>query len=280
MKKILVTGSSGNIGRVAVEALRAAGYVVTCTDVKSIGQESFIRADLDHLGQVIELMAGQDAVLHLAAIPSPAGQIPDVVFRNNVMSTFHVLEAALLMGVNKVVIASSLSALGFAYRFNHFNPLYIPIDEDHPLLPQDAYGLSKQVGEVIAEAFVRRNPAFSITSMRFTLVASQTFFSDHLPAWRNEPDNTNSFWGYVDVRDAARACRLALEYQQPGHEAFLIAAPETYMDTPTLDLLRDYFPGIPRIAEGFGGNMGLLDCSRAERILGFKPEYHWNESES
>ena len=98
---------------------------------------------MQDLGHVLGVMHGQDAVVHLAAIPAPGHHPSEMVFRNNVMSTFNVLEAATLLNVRNLVLASSISALGLAYRHRDFNPLRIPVDETHPLLSQDCYGLSK-----------------------------------------------------------------------------------------------------------------------------------------
>jgi nucleoside-diphosphate-sugar epimerase len=274
VKKVLVTGSSGGIGQVTVRELLDKGYAVSGADLKPSGQVPTRITDMCDLGQVVGVMAGQDAVVHLAAIPNPTQHPLDVVFRTNVISTFNVLEAAVLLGIRKVVIASSLSALGYAYRYHDFSPHYLPVDDAHPLLSQDSYGLSKVVGEVLADGFARRMPDMSVTSLRFTLVNSD-YEGNLMQRLRQNPDDSHSFWTYVDVRDAALACRLSVEYDAPGHEAFLITAPNSYMDEPTLDLFRRYCPGVERVAEGFGGTMSAVDSSRAARILGFEARYDW-----
>lgn len=278
--KVLVTGSSGSLGRFVVAKLLAHGYQVTGTDLHPADHRPFFRADLCDLGQTIGVAAGHDTIIHLAAIPTPSQDPPEVVFRNNMMSTFNVMEAAVKLGIRKVVWASSVSAFGIAWRFRDFNPTYVPIDEDHPLLPQDCYGLSKSLGEELAAGFTRREPTLSITSLRFTLIATDDFYRDSLPALRNTPENSNSSWGYVDIRDAARACRLAAEYTEPGHSPFYIVYPDTYMDEPTVDLLKRYHPGIPTIKAGFGGHMSVFDPTRAERLLGFRAEQHWKQPDS
>lgn len=279
IENVLVTGSSGHIGRFVVPELREHGYAVTGTDVKPPDRDRdahmhTLTADMCDLGQVFGVMHGQDAVIHLAAIPSLGSHPPEVVFNTNVTSTFNVLQAATVLGIKHVVLASSIQAFGFTSRYQHFDPHYIPIDDAHPLLPQDAYGLSKAVGEQIADGFARRSPDMSIVSLRFTAVLPPDMSPEQWEAFRSSPGSARSFWSYIDARDAARACRLAMEYTTPGHEALLIVAPETYMDEPTRDLLDRAYPGAGRIAEGFGGRMGVFDCSRAERLLGFEPQYN------
>lgn len=282
IKKVLVTGSDGRIGRVTVQDLREAGYEVTPADIQPTQPWLTQLVNFEDLGQVIGVMQGHDAVIHLAAIPSPVRHTAEVVFRTNVMATFNVLEAATILGIKNVVIASSLSALGWAYQHRHFNPERIPIDEEHPLLSQDTYGLSKMVGEELAEGFWRRTPDMSLVSLRFTAVfdkASHERVAERRSDQADIAAFSGAFWTYVDVRDAARSCRLSMEYNTPGHEAFYITAPNIYLDVPVEDLLKQYYPGDYPIADHIRGSVSPVDCSKAERLLGFRPQYNWDGSE-
>jgi nucleoside-diphosphate-sugar epimerase len=283
LKRVLVTGSSGGIGRYVVRELLDHGYEVTGADQKPGPDRDWnVRtylADMEDMGQVINIMHGHDAVVHLAAIPSPTVHAPEVVFRLNMMSTFNVLQAATVLGIKKVVIASSLSALGTAYHFRLFSPEYIPFDEDHPLMSQDAYGLSKQLGEDLAVGFVRRTPDMSITSLRFTWVVrpEDREWAKRLMNQEDSPGRkmhfSSSFWTYVDVRDAALSCRLSVERTVPGHEAYYIIAPETYMEVDSVDLLKKYYQDVKTYKPGFGGRMSPADPTRAAEVLGFKARY-------
>ena len=188
-------------------------------------------------------------------------------------------EAATILGVKKVVLASSISALGFAYRHRYFGPQYVPIDEAHPLLSQDSYGLSKMIGETLADGFLRRSPHMSLVSLRFTLVVDEGEREWIKPARDNPPDSEaafGAFWTFVDVRDAAAACRLALEYTSPGHEAFFINAPHIYRGENIRDLLATYFPGDYPIADHIRGPASPVDPSKAQRLLGWTARYNWD----
>lgn len=277
--KVLVSGSDGRIGKVTVEELQDSGYGVTAADIERRATWNTQIVDFTDLGQVIGVMQGHDAVVHLAAIPSPEAHTNEVVFSNNVVSTFNVLEAATILGVKKVVLASSISALGYAYRHRYFHPQYLPIDEAHPLLSQDSYGLSKMVGEALADGFLRRTPDMSLVSLRFTLVVDEDAREWIKPARENPPDSQatfGAFWSFVDVRDAAAACRLALEYAEPGHEAFYINAPHIYRREDIRDLLAKYFPGDYPIAERIRGTVSPVECGKAERLLGWSARYNWD----
>ena len=278
--KVLVTGSAGLIGSAVLRELRAHGYQVTPVDRSQQHQEDTRLVDMQDLGQVLGVMHGQDAVVHLAAIPAPGHHPAEVVFRNNVMSTFNVLEAATLLNVRNLVLASSISALGLAYRHRDFNPLRIPVDETHPLLSQDCYGLSKMVGEELAEGYVRRTPELAVTSLRFTWVLDE----ENAQVARNarkqgEESNGGAFWTWVDVRDAASACRLALERNQPGHEACYIAAPEIFPATAIETLLARHFPGDYPVAPHIRGSVSPVDCSKARRLLGWQARWNLDGSE-
>jgi nucleoside-diphosphate-sugar epimerase len=278
INKVLVTGSDGLIGRYTVQELLNHDYKVTPADIRPTQEWNTQIVDFEDLGQVVGVMQGHDAVIHLAAIPTPSRHTADVVFRNNVITAFNVLEAATILGIKNVVMASSLSALGSAWRHRDFEPVYIPIDEPHPLLSQDCYGLSKMIGEELADGYIRRIPDMSIKSLRFTAV-----IEDEPKSWMktqiesSDDDIPNgAFWTYVDVRDTAMSCRLAMEYDVAGHEAFYITAPNTHRNEPVEELIVKHYPGNYPIADHIKGSVSPVDCSKAERLLGWKARYNWD----
>lgn len=273
---VVVTGGSGLAGRFVVEDLVRHGYAVTSVDrVKPVPVLAPNRlVDLQDLGQAYGCLAGAEAVVHLAAIPRPGFDTNEVVFRTNVMTTFNVLEAAAQLGLRRLVLASSKSVLGYPFFYHRFAPHYVPIDEDHPLQPQDPYALSKVVGEEMAKAFVRRS-GMTIISLRLAWIHTPETFKQQLqPMWDDPAAGASNLWGYVDARDAAQACRRALEVDLTGHEAFFIAAPDTFMKTPTAELVRRFYPEA-RIAPDFAGRPSLLSTAKAARLLRYKAEYTW-----
>ncbi len=278
-KRVLVTGGSGKVGKWVIADLLAHGYLVTNADRQKADNVQTIDVDLRDMGHTYAAMAGMDAVVHLAAIPSPQGHAPEVVFHTNVMSTFNVLQAASILGIRKVVIASSLSALGLAYSFHPVDLQYFPIDEAHPLLAQDAYGLSKIAGEDLADGFARRDPALSVTSLRFTLVLTPDELETAIPNLQaREKDSASILWTYIDVRDAARCIRLCLEDDSTGHRAFYINANNTFMQKPTLDLLQMYYSNVPCDTMRLQAYTAPIDCSAGNQFLKFQPEYEWTRT--
>lgn len=273
---ILVTGGSGKLGRSVVSDLQEHGYRVINADRHLLDSCRTMRVDLCDLGQVYGAMPGCDAVVHLAAIPAPNADPPEVVFGNNVISTFNVLQAASVLKIKKVVIASSLSALGLAYPFHPVPLRYFPIDEAHPVLAQDAYGLSKIAGEDVAEGFARRDETMSLISLRLPLLAAPEELP-RLRSWvQHSPARTASvLWSYLDLRDAAYVIRQALGYEGKGHEIFYTNAPETFANIPTLDLLREHYPGGEVDPARLEGYASPIDCRRARDVLGFAPQFEW-----
>ena len=280
--KILVTGSSGRIGAYVVRDLLASGHEVTGTDSQRPAKPDsrFVLADLCDLGQTIGVVAGHDAVIHLAAIPSPGGQPDEVVLATNVRSTFNVLHAAALLGIRRVACASSISAYGTAYAFHEVTPLRVPFDEEHPLLHQDVYGLSKEIGEATA-ATMHRRTGMAVASMRFAMVITPEGYKGFVhDKGRSEELERRILWCYIDVRDAARACRLAVEAEPAtvGCQAFNITAPDTFRHEPTAQLARLAWPALSAITGDETGTWAPIDCSRARRVLGFTPEHLWEMS--
>src|SRR5215216_5987461 len=178
--RVVVTGGSGLAGRAVVADLMEHGFDVMDVDlVPSEGPAPFLRADLGDLGQVYGCLRDAEAVVHFAAIPRPTFDVPEVVFRTNVMSTFNVLEAASTLGINRVVYASSVSVLGFPFFVRPFAPDYVPVDEAHPLLPQDPYALSKQIGEELADGFARCG-RLTVVSLRFPWIHTPRTFAEQV----------------------------------------------------------------------------------------------------
>lgn len=275
---IVVTGGSGLAGASVVQELLRHGHQVTVIDrVPPPDQRWPYRlVDLQDLGQVYGALRGAEAVAHLGAIPRPSFHTHDVVFQTNVMATYNVFEAAAALGVGRVVYASSMSVLGYPFYHQHFQPKYAPIDEAHPPLPQDSYALSKYLGEEIAQAFVRRGGLAAI-SLRLTWVHTPESFRELIPPLWDDPDlaaAAPNLWVYIDTRDVAQAFRLALESELAGHHPFFISAANSFMKTPTADLLRRYYPQT-EIRPGVTGHQSVISSAKAEQMLGFKAHYSW-----
>ncbi|HVU66695.1 MAG TPA: NAD(P)-dependent oxidoreductase [Ktedonobacteraceae bacterium] len=279
---VAVTGANGRLGRAVVSLLLEQGMEVVGLDKEGTHRQadaSFLQVDLCNLSQVLEALAGADAVVHLGAIPSPVGRPPELVYGNNIMSQFNVFEAANRLNIRRVVSASSFSAFGFPFQHRWSEPLYLPIDEAHPLLPQDAYGLSKANGEEIAAAYCRRTGG-SAVSLRITHVVNDSDMHSFFEDVRQAPGRyAAEFWAYVHVNDVARACLLGLTRPLDGHQIFLVAADDTSSELPTNELLDHWYPAVPRRPGTRNARWSLLDTTRAREILGFVPSYCWSNNE-
>ena len=175
------------------------------------------------------------------------------------------------------MIASSTAAFGFIYAKNLWAPDYLPLDESHPSKPQDAYGLSKVVGEQIADSIATVHKGMTISSLRFPGVNFDLSYASFRDRWLNPPARASGFWTYIDARDAAMTCRLALEAEFRGHEVFIASAPNNCMTQPTLELIRKYLPKVAKIKKVSGSHWSCVDSAKAKRILGFKPNHVWQD---
>lgn len=275
--KVAITGAGGRLGRAALALLTAEGFEVLGVDRRFPAKTGFpcLRADLRDLGQVYGALAGQDAVLHLAAIPAPTGLPPEEVFGNNTAATFHVYEAAARLGIRRVVSASSVSAYGFPFQHRWSVPEYLPIDEAHPLLPQDSYGLSKAVGEQIAAAYCRRGAGDAV-SLRISRVVDDTTIAVLLEKVEKDPGRfAPELWSYVHERDVAQACLLALTRTIDGHVALHVTAADTTSTLPTDALLTRWFPGVAVNGHDSIRHWSLLDGGASSSVLGYRPTYSW-----
>jgi nucleoside-diphosphate-sugar epimerase len=288
--RVLVTGASGKLGQAVIEELLAHDYEVVGADLASPprgevarsaggGQRAFefAQIELGDVGQVTAAMSGTHAVIHLGAIPGPNKHADEVVFANNTRATFAVLQAARLVGVDRAVIASSISALGPSFSPEPTTPLYAPVDEEHPLLGADAYALSKEVDERTAAMFHRR-AGMALAALRFTYIGRPDEIIESAARLKQNPAaGCRTLWSYVDIRDAAAAARLALETAGLTFEVFNVTASDTLSDIPTEKLLREFAPSV-EIRQTIPGNASAYSIEKARRMLGYEPAHSWRNA--
>ncbi len=278
MTKIVVTGGSGMLGREVIRELLADGFEVLSVDRAAPRQEICASAivDLTRAEEVAAAFGGAAGVIHLGAYQAPGIVSDPETFSNNVAASYNVLHAAAANGVRRVVLASSTAAFGFLYARKPFAPDYLPLDENHPCRPQDPYGLSKVVAEATADAFVRVHD-LAVFSLRFPGVNFEPDFRGFAERFQDPGVKLGRFWSYIDSRDAAAACRLALEAPPHGHQALIVAAPTSTLAEPTDELLRRYFPGVKKARADLRGNWSGVDSSRAREILRFEAQHVWEK---
>ena len=273
--KIVVTGGSGKAGRATVRDLLEHGYDVLNIDIAPPREplSPYLSVDLMELGQAIEALHDADALIHLAANPNPRGWTEERMFRHNTTTTYNVFRAATLLGLKRVVWASSETALGLP--FEREQPRYAPIDEEHPLFPESSYALSKVISEELARQFSRWS-AIPFVGLRFSNIMEPHDYARFPGFWDDPRKRKGNLWGYIDARDAAQSCRLGLEADIKGAEAFIIAAADTVMNRPSRELLAEVYPGVP-LRDGVGEFDTLLSIGKARRMLGYAPRYSWRD---
>jgi nucleoside-diphosphate-sugar epimerase len=270
--RVVVTGGSGKAGRWVVRDLRERGHDVLNVDLAHDGSAHglCVRADLADPGQAFELIAGADAVVHLAAIPAPELRAPAETFRVNILSTYNVFAAAEAARVRRVVWASSETVLGLPFDTP---PDYAPVDEAAPPRPESSYALSKLAGETMAGQFARRTGVAHV-GLRISNIMEPDDYAAFPSYWDDARLRKWNLWGYVDARDVAQAVRRGLEADVTGALVCIVAAADTVMPRPSADLMAEVFPGVP-LARPVAGRETLLSIETARRLLGYEPEHRW-----
>ena len=279
--RVAVTGSAGRLGRRLAETLSRH-----CHEVVPVDVDAGAPVDLTDPDAALRALEGAEAVVHLARERFPyteqglydratgTWRAPDVSgdggrFQRNVAMTYNVLAASVPLEISRLVMGSSLAVYGLYYPLSLGLPDYLPVDEDHPRRPQDPYGLSKLAGEELCNGFALRSGA-RIASLRFAGIADDAVYQ-RLMQRREDPmvRGLGSFWSYIDVRDAAEACRLALEAGFEGHQAFNICAPTTYLTTSTRALLHRHLPEVRQVAFPPEENYCCYASDKAREVIGF-----------
>jgi nucleoside-diphosphate-sugar epimerase len=281
--RVLVTGAQGKVGRAAVTALLEAGHEVTALDVgKPVyergvpGGPHYVQADLTDAGAAYATVRGHDAVVHAAAIPEPTHHAPHVVFSNNLMGMFNVLEAAVRWGVSRFVNISSETVPGLVFAERPFLPEYVPLDEGIRPRPQDPYALAKLFGEQLCDAAVQRSDV-RCTSLRPGWVQWEGNVERNLGPLFTTDEPSAAFWAYTDVYDLADAIVLAVQSDLPGHEVMYITAPDTVGGRDLAEHVRrhhgDAIPVRPLSRPDEAGT----SSAKAQRLLGYAPKRTWRD---
>jgi len=292
--KVLVTGARGKVGRAAVPVLEAAGHEVVATDLGPVswdvppGATPYVRADLTDAGEVHALVGGVvgagntpgapvEAVVHAAAIPAPGSHAPHVVFGNNALATFNVVESCVRLGVARLVYLSSETVPGFAFAERPFLPDYLPVDEDHPVRPQDPYALSKHLGEQLCDAAARRSDLRCL-SLRPTWVQDAASYPVNLgPLVGADPGPSVNGYSYIDAEDLADAIRLAVESDLPGHEVVYISSPDTIGGVDLHAQVRRHFGDAVELRPVDRPDAAGTSTAKARRLLGWVPTRSWRD---
>jgi nucleoside-diphosphate-sugar epimerase len=272
--KVVVTGASGKAGRAVVRELVDHAHDVLSVDVVPPAESAppVLLADLTDFGQTVECLTGQEAVVHLAAIPAPHIRTEETTFRTNMLSTYNVFEAARLLRLDRVVWASSETILGLP--FDREPPAYAPIDEEHRPRPESSYALSKLLSEELGRQLHRWTGTPHV-ALRFSNIMEPPDYERFPSFWSDASLRRWNLWGYVDARDVAQSCRLALD-ADVGAEHFIVAAADTVMNRPSAELMAEIYPSVPYRPTA-GEFDTLLSIQKARRLLGYEPQWSWRE---
>ena len=273
--RVVVTGGTGKGGRWVVRELRDRGHDVVNVDLVPDGAPNglFLLTDLTDLGQVHDVVAGADAIVHFAAIPAPGLRPEGETFRINTVSTWNVFHAAASAHVGRVVWASSETVLGLPFDRP---PDFAPIDETITPRPESSYALSKLVGETLA-AQINRQTGIPFVGLRISNIMEPSDYA-RFESWQDDARVRKwNLWGYVDARDVATACRIAVEGDTTGAEVAIVAAADTVMRCDSADLMAEVFPDVP-LRRAVSGRETLLAIDHARALLGYEPAHGWLDS--
>ncbi len=291
--RVLFTGGSGKAGRHAVSYLLEQGHRVLNVDRVPLDLEGVDNriADVTDAGQMFDVMASYagfdemlpgtgapkfNAVVHFAAVPRMLLTSDNECYRVNTMGTYNVIDAAVKMGVRKIVFASSETAYGICFGDGELKPDYLPIDEEHPTVPMDSYAMSKVVNEATARSFQRRSGS-DIYGLRINNVIEPHEYQQNFPAYLAEPSmRLRNIFAYIDARDLGQMVDLCLKTDGLGYEIFNVSNDDHSVNRTSAELHDEFYQGVPMV-DGHGEHESFYTSKKAKRMLGFQPLHNWRK---
>lgn len=289
--RILFTGGTGKAGRHVVPYLMAKGHRVLNVDLKPLDHPGVLNriADITDAGQMFDVMTnyadfdelepgtgmpGFDAVVHFAAVPRIMITSDNECYRVNTLGTYNVIDAALRAGVRKVIVASSETTYGVCFADGERKPEYIPIDEEHPTIPEDSYAMSKVVNEVTARSFQRRSGA-DIYALRINNVIEPHEYKSMFPDFITRPEKRRrNIFAYIDVRDLGEMVECCLRTDGLGYEVFNVSNDDHSVAASTSELIAQFYDGVP-VKKDMGETETFYSNDKAKRMLDYKPAHNW-----
>jgi len=292
-KRIFFTGGSGKAGKHVIPYLLNQGHRVMNVDLARLdypGVDNLI-ADITDSGQMFNAMSSYagldeleqgdgvpkfDAVVHFAAVPRILLTPDNETFRVNTIGTYNVIEAAVKLGIKKIIIASSETTYGICFSDGKTDPHSLPLEEDYDVDPMDSYGLSKVVNEKTARAFQRRS-GFDIYALRIGNVIEPQEYTELFPYYFKHPEvrRRNAFC-YIDARDLGQIVDLCLQKDDLGFQVFNAGNDHNGAIIPTKELAEKFFPGVP-VTRELEVHEALFSNRKIREVLGFKEQHNWRK---
>jgi len=291
--RIFFTGGSGKAGKYAIDHLVEQGHQVTNADLVPLGRDGVpdLRIDLTDAGQVFNALSSYarhdelepgtgvpayDAVVHFAAVPAILVRPDNETFRVNTLSTYNVIDAAVKLGIPKIVFASSETTYGICFADGEIRPEYVPIDEEHPTVPHDSYAMSKVVNEATARSFQARS-GIDIYGLRINNVIEPHEYAENFPAFVADPAlRRRNIFAYIDARDLGHMVERCLQTDGLGYEVFNVSNDDTSVGITSAEVCERFYAGVHRRRD-FSGFETFYANDKAKRLVGFSPHHTWRD---
>lgn len=290
--RILFTGGSGKAGRHVCTYLRDKGHRVVNVDLTPLEVDGIdnLNADITDSGSMFnvmtsyanfdELEAGTgapkfDAVVHFAAVPRILIKPDHETFRINTVGTYNVIEAAVKLGIPKIIFASSETTYGVCFADGTVNPHYLPVDEEYDVDPMDSYGLSKVVNEKTGRAFQRRS-GFDIYGLRIGNVIEPDEYHMFTNFFKDPSVRRRNIFCYIDARDLGQIVDLCLQKDGLGYQVFNAGNDTNSVNIPNPEILERFFPDVPLTRE-LTPHEALFSNRKIRTVLGFKEQHNWRK---
>jgi nucleoside-diphosphate-sugar epimerase len=270
--RVVVTGGSGHVGSGVVERLLEVGHTVLNLDRQPPDKPlaPWKYTDLGAKAHVMDHLEGADAVVHLGELPHLIhSMLPEEVYAQNTRVGSIVMNSAVNLGIKKVVYASTCQVYG-SWGGPILAPQFLPVTEEHPVQPTNAYAAGKVANEAYLKMLVTEND-LGAAIVRFPAVHRRwgRWFRD-LTIFRNLREPMDGMATYALREDLAKAIQMLVDSDLKGCEIYNVAQQDVMTGVPVKEYLAVAYPDYPALPDEWPSHGSPISSQKLRKAIGWE----------
>ncbi len=277
-KKILVSGASGFVGSCLCDSLKDRCNLTALVFNKEISGVKSLSVDITKIEDVLKIKDHYDLIFHVAGLVQKPENKPEDYFNVNAIGAVNILELCKQNKIKNLILSSTVEVYG--------KPQYFPMDEDHPKIPRNCYGMSKLLAETFCREYARKHE-IDLTILRYSYIqgvgqlkkrVAPVFIDNAIDGRDIVIDGSGKdTYDFVNIHDVVEANLLVAFNKKAKNQEFNIAAGKETSINELAEIIKELVnPNIKIKHNPMNKEKQkrfVFDISKARTLIGYTPRY-------